>query len=157
MYCDNDNCFEICQSNIQDLHVAGTVVFRGNIFPTICHMGMEEIGIVMSAYHTSFERKITGNQGIFHMTKERQSNMASRNMGVCGNTSHNHYYNDTTTNTLLVPFTSPLTSVMNAVTTLARHVADMSATCRRHVHMSPLSRRHCMSIRHREGSDICFF
>ena len=119
-YRDNENCFQICQSNIQDPHVAGTVVFRGNIFPTICHIGMEEIGLVMSAYHSSFERKITGNQGIFHMTKERQSNMASRNMGVCGNTSHNHYYNDTTTNTLLVPFTSPLTSVMNAVTTQAQ-------------------------------------
>jgi hypothetical protein len=54
------------------------------------------------------------------MTKERQSNMASRNMGVCGNSSHNHYYNNTNTNTLLVPFTSSLTNVMNAVTTQAQ-------------------------------------
>ena len=40
---------------------------------------------------------------------------------------------------------------------LANYVADMSATCRPHVHMSPISCRHCMSIRHREGSDSCFF
>ena len=111
---DDEKLFEIHQSNIQDPHVAGTVVFRANFFPTICHIGMEEIGLVMAAYHT------TGNQGIFHMTKERQSNMASRNMGVCKNSSLNHYYNNTTTNTLLVPFTSPLTSVMNAVTTQAQ-------------------------------------
>jgi len=43
-----------------------------------------------------------------------------------------------------------------AVAALAPHVADMSATCRRHVQMSPISGRHCMSIRHGEGSDICF-
>ena len=40
---------------------------------------------------------------------------------------------------------------------LASYVGDMSATCRRHVHMSPISRRHCMSIQQGEGSDICFF
>ena len=42
-------------------------------------------------------------------------------------------------------------------TSLARYVADMSPTCRRHVHMSPISCRHCMSIRHGEGPDICSF
>jgi hypothetical protein len=36
---------------------------------------------------------------------------------------------------------------------LARYVADMLPTCRRHVHMSPISCRHCMSI----GPDICSF
>jgi len=30
----------------------------------------------------------------------------------------------------------------------------LSSTCRRQ--MSPISGRHCMSIRHGEGSDICF-
>ena len=33
---------------------------------------------------------------------------------------------------------------------------SMSPTCRRHVHMSPISRRHCMLIRHIKGSDSCF-
>ena len=33
----------------------------------------------------------------------------------------------------------------------------MLPTCRQHVSMSPISRRHCMSIGHGEGSDICFF
>ena len=42
-------------------------------------------------------------------------------------------------------------------TNLARYVGDMSPTCRRHVHMSPISCRHCMSIRHGEGPDICSF
>ena len=37
---------------------------------------------------------------------------------------------------------------------LAPHVADMSATCRRHVHMSPNLGRHCVSLRHRRGPDI---
>ena len=32
---------------------------------------------------------------------------------------------------------------------LARYVADMSPTCRRHVSMSPNPGRHCVSLRHR--------
>ena len=42
----------------------------------------------------------------------------------------------------------------HSLNSLARNVADMSATCRRHVHMSPLSRRHFVSLRHRRGPDI---
>ena len=114
---DDEKCFKICESNIQDPNIAGTVVFRGNDFSTICHIGLEDVGLVMSVYLTSFERCCTRNQGTFHMTKERESNMARRNMGVCGNSSHHHYYNNANTNTLLVPFTSPLMNALNYVTT----------------------------------------
>ena len=37
---------------------------------------------------------------------------------------------------------------------LARHVADVSPTCRRHRQMSPNLGRHCVSLRHRRGPDI---
>jgi hypothetical protein len=113
---DREKLFEILETNIQDPHIAGTVVFRGNVFSTICQFGKEEIALVMSAYPTSFERSRTSNQGTFHMTQERQSNMASRNMGVCGNSLSHHYYNDTRTNTCLVPFTSPLMNMLNFAT-----------------------------------------
>jgi hypothetical protein len=120
---DNSKLFEICDRNVQDPNIQGTVVFRGNIFSTICPVGNNEIALVMSAYPSSFERNRTSNQGTFHMTQERQSNMASRSMGVCGEQYKHHYFNDTTTNTSLVPFTSPLMNVMNYVT---RQVQDSS-------------------------------
>jgi hypothetical protein len=50
---DEETCFEIIDSNIQDPLVNGVVVFRGNVFPTVCPIGLEEVGLVMSAYHTS--------------------------------------------------------------------------------------------------------
>ena len=37
---------------------------------------------------------------------------------------------------------------------LARYVANVSPTCRRHRKMSPNLGRHCMSLRHRRGPDI---
>jgi hypothetical protein len=95
-------------------------VFRGYVFPTICPIGLEEVGLTMSAFNTSTVRYRTSNQGNFQMTKERQSSMASRNMGVCGNSSQNHYYNESNNNSL-VPFTSPLTNVLNTMTTQAQN------------------------------------
>jgi len=120
---DSRKLFEISHSNLQDPHIPGIVVFRGNIFSTICQIGKKEIALVMSAYPTSFERQLTSNQGTFHMTQERQSNMASRSMGVCGKQSEHHYFNDTNTNTCLVPFTSSLMNMLNYVT---RTVQDSS-------------------------------
>ena len=117
---EEEKCFGISDINLQDPHVAGTVVFRGYVCPTICPIGMDEVGLVMSSYHSSSERRITGNQGVFHMTEERQSNMASRSMGVCDDSAHHHYYNNTSTNTLMLPFTSPLAKILNVVTTQAQ-------------------------------------
>ena len=66
---EEEKCFETHDTNIQDPHIAGTVVFRGNVCPTVCSIGKEEVGLLMSAYHSSSVRRITGNQGIFHMTE----------------------------------------------------------------------------------------
>jgi hypothetical protein len=77
---------------------------------------MDEIALVMAAYPTSFERKQTSNLGTFHMIQERQSNMASRSMGKCGNTSEHHYFNERCTNTSLVPLTSPFMNMINYLT-----------------------------------------
>jgi hypothetical protein len=120
---DSSKLFEISDRNVQDPNIQGTVVFQGNIFSTICQVGNKKIALVMSAYPSSFERNCTSNQITFHMTQERQSNMASRIMGVCGKQYKHHYFNDTNTNTCLVPFTSPLMNVLNYVT---RQVQDSS-------------------------------
>ncbi len=53
-------------------------MFRGRNFSTNCHIGMDEIALVMAAYPTSFQRTRTTNLGTFHMIQERQSNMAAR-------------------------------------------------------------------------------
>jgi hypothetical protein len=113
---DKEKVFEVCKENIQDPHIAGTVVFRGQNFSTKCHIGMDEIGLLMAAYPTSFERTPITNLGTFQMIQERQSNMASRSMGVCGNTSKHHYFNDKCTNTSLVPLTSPFMNMILYVT-----------------------------------------
>ena len=46
--------------------------------------------------------------------------MASRNMGVCGNSSQSHYYNESNNNAV-IPFTSPLSNVLNTITTNAQN------------------------------------
>ena len=79
---DPEKVFEIANKNIQDPHIDGTVVFRGQFFSTNCHIGMDDVALVMAAYPTTFQRSITKNLGTFHMIQERQSNMASRSMGV---------------------------------------------------------------------------
>jgi len=71
----------------------------------------------MAAYPTSFHRYRTSNQGTFHMVQERQSNMASRSMGVASDRRHHHYFNDISTNTSLVPLTTPFMNMLNRVTT----------------------------------------
>ncbi len=84
---------------------------------------MDEIALVMAAYPTSFQRTRTTNLGTFHMIQERRSNMASRSMGVYGNTSKHHYFNDKCTNTSLVPLTSPF---MNMILHVTEQVQDSS-------------------------------
>jgi hypothetical protein len=42
--------------------------------------------------------------------------MASRSMGMCGNMSEHHYFNDKCTNTSLVPLTSPFMNMILHVT-----------------------------------------
>ena len=120
---DPEQVFEIANINVQDPHIDGTVVFRGQNFSTNCHIGMDDVALVMAAYPTTFQRSITKNLGTFHMIQERQSNMASRSMGVCGKTSEHHYFNDNSTNTSLVPLTSPL---MNALLYVTEQVQDSS-------------------------------
>jgi hypothetical protein len=79
---DQEKVFEISNENIQDPNIAGTVVFRGQNFSTNCHIGMDEIALIMAACPNFFQRTRTTNLGTFHMIQERQSNMASRSMGV---------------------------------------------------------------------------
>jgi hypothetical protein len=51
---DQEKVIEISNENIQDPHIAGTDVFRGQSFSTNCHIGMDEIVLIMAAYPTSF-------------------------------------------------------------------------------------------------------
>jgi hypothetical protein len=120
---NQEKVFEISNENIQNPHIARTVVFRGHFFSTNCHIGMDEIALVMAAHATSFQRTRTTNLDTFHMIQERQSNMASRSMGVCGNASEHHYFNDECTNNSLVPLTSPS---MNMIFHVTEQVQDSS-------------------------------
>jgi len=63
-------------------HYMGTVVFRGNPFPQLCRVGMDEVSLLMESYPKSFDRFWTLNQGMFHMIRKRQSCMSSRSMGI---------------------------------------------------------------------------
>ena len=110
--------FELLDNNTTDCDIAaGTVVFRGYKFRTECNFGKEEVALVMAAYHTSFKRFCTHNQGSFHMLQERQSNISSRSMGVASDRKHHHYFNDTNMNATLVPLTTPMINMLNRVTT----------------------------------------
>jgi len=101
----------------------GTVVFRGCPFPKKCQLGMNEVSLVMAAYPKSLSRYCTSNQGTFHMVKIRQSSMSSRSMGVVSNSVEHDYYNESSTNTSLVPLTS---SLMNALGWLNEQAQDTS-------------------------------
>ena len=107
----NGNChqrFTVMEHNQQDPHYIGTVVFRGNPFPKMCQLGMDEVSLIMESYPKSFDRYRTRNQGTFHMIKKRQSSMSSRSMGVVSDRTEHDYFNDYTTNTSLVPMTLAL-------------------------------------------------
>jgi hypothetical protein len=80
-----DRLFEILNENIQDLHVARTVVFRGQKFSHNCIFDKEAIALVIVSYPYSFSRNRSHNLGFFQMIQEHQSNMSSRSMGVSGN------------------------------------------------------------------------
>ncbi len=67
---DQEKVFEVSNENIQDPHIAGTVVFRGHNLSKNCQIGMDEIALVMAAYPSSFQRTRTTNLGTFHMIKE---------------------------------------------------------------------------------------
>ena len=85
--------FQLLDNNTSDCDIAaGTVVFRGYKFRTECNFGKDDVALVMAAYHTSFKRFCTHNQGSFHMLQERQSNISSRSMGVASDRRHHHYY-----------------------------------------------------------------
>jgi hypothetical protein len=85
-------------------------------FPECVDFGMNEIAMVMASYPKSFQRQRTNNTGIFHMIQERQSNMPSQSMGACGNRTKHHYYNESSTNTSLVPLSSPFMNMLNYTT-----------------------------------------
>ncbi len=107
---------EMLDVNIQDPYMEGTVVFRGQVFPRVCKFGMNEMAMVMASYPKSFQRYRTDNTGTFYMIQERQSNMSSQSMGVCGNRTKHHYYNESSTNTSLVPLTSSFMNMLNYIT-----------------------------------------
>ena len=112
----NGNChqrFTVMEHNQQDPHYIGTVVFRGNPFPKMCQLGMDEVSLIMESYPKSFDRYRTRNQGTFHMIKKRQSSMSSRSMGVVSDRTEHDYFNDCTTNTSLVPMTSALMNCLH--------------------------------------------
>ncbi len=102
--------------NIQDPYVEGTIVFREQVFPRDCKFGMNEMAVVMASYPKSFQRHRTDNTRTFHMIQERQSNMSSQSMEVCGNRTKHHYYNESSTNTFLVPLTSSFMNMLNYTT-----------------------------------------
>jgi hypothetical protein len=108
---------------MSDCSIAGTVVFRGYKFRTECNFGIDEVALVMAAYHTSFKRFCTHNQGSFHMLQERQSNISSRSMGVAGDRRHHHYFNDAIMNATLVPLTTPMINMLNRVTTQVQNTS----------------------------------
>jgi hypothetical protein len=105
-------CFSIMEHNQQDPHYMGTVVFRGNPFPQLCRVGMDEVSLLMESYPKSFDRFRTLNQGTFHMIRKRQSCMSSRSMGIISDRTEHDYFNDCNTNTSLIPMTS---SLMNSL------------------------------------------
>jgi hypothetical protein len=108
---------EMMDVNVQDPYVEGTVVFRGQVFPSrVCKFGMNEMAMVMASYRKSFQRHRTNNTGTFHMIQERQSNMSSQSMGACGDRTKHHYYNESSTNTSLVPLMSPFMNMLNYTT-----------------------------------------
>jgi len=115
--------FLLMDHNQQDPHFMGTVVFRGTPFPKKCELGMNEVSLIMAAYPNTFSRYRTKSQGTFHMIKTRQSLMSSRCMGVVSNTVEHDYYNESHTNTSLVPLTS---SLMNALRRLTEQAQDSS-------------------------------
>jgi len=108
---------EMMEVNVQDPYVEGTVVFRGQVFPSrVCKFGMNEMAMVMASYRKSFQRHRTNNTGTFHMIQERQSNVSSQSMGACGDRTKHHYYNESSTNTSLVPLMSPFMNMLNYTT-----------------------------------------
>ena len=110
--------FQLLDNNTSDCDIAaGTVVFRGYKFRTECNFGKDDVALVMAAYHTSYKRFCTHNQGSFHMLQERQSNISSRSMGVASDRRHHHYFNDNNMNATLVPLTTPMMNMLNTVTT----------------------------------------
>jgi hypothetical protein len=118
-----DRIFVFMNENTQDPCVDGTVVFRGQRFTQHCFFDKEEIALVMASYPTSCSRYRTHNLGCFQMIQEHQSNMPSRSMGMSGNQTKHHYYNETFTNTSLVLLTS---SFMNKLFHVTRQVQDSS-------------------------------
>ena len=108
--------FSLLENNKQDHHFMGTVIFRGYPFPIIPHLGTEEMSLIMEAYSKSFKRHRTNNQGSFFMTGKRQSCMSSSSMGVVGDKTRHDYYNESSTNTSLVPLTSSLINSLQIVT-----------------------------------------
>ncbi len=56
-----DRLFEILNENIQDPHVAWTVVSRGQKFSHYFIFDKDEIALVMASYSNSFTRYRTGN------------------------------------------------------------------------------------------------
>ncbi len=107
---------EMLDVNIQDPYMEGTVVFRRQVFLRVYKFGMNEMAMVIASYPKSFQRHRTDNAGTFHMIQERQSNMSSQSMGVCGNRTKHHYYNKSSTNTSLVPLTSSFMNMLNYTT-----------------------------------------
>jgi hypothetical protein len=90
-------------------------------FPECVDFVMNEIAMVMAFYPKSFQRHRTNNTGTFHMIQERQSNMPSQSMGACGNRTKHHYYNESSTNTSLVPLSSPFMNMLNYTTQQVRN------------------------------------
>jgi hypothetical protein len=115
---DSHQLVEMMDVNVQDPYVEGTVVFRGQVFPRVCKFGMNEMAMVIASFpkSKSFQRHRTNNTGTFHMIQERQSNMSRQSMGACGDRTKHHYYNESSTNTSLVPLTSPFMSMLNYTT-----------------------------------------
>jgi len=124
---DSHQLVEMMDVNVQDPYVEGTVVFGGQVFPSVCKFGMNQIAMVMASYPKSFQRHRTNNTGTFHMTQERQSNMSSQSMGACGNRKKHYYYNESSINTSLVPLSSPFMIMLNYTTQQVQQTSGLGS------------------------------
>ena len=124
MYENNHQCITLLEHNQHNPHLMGTVVFHAHPFPTICELGKDEVSLIMESYPTSFNRCRTKNQGTFQKIQKRQSYLSSLSMGVVGNRTEHKYYNDSNTNTFLIPLTSALMNSLQQVTVSAQDASS---------------------------------
>ena len=76
--------------------------------------------------------------------------MSSQSMGACGDRTKHHYYNESSTNTSLVPLTSPFMSMLNYTT---RQVQQTSGQVIIGLIQNPL--RQCYDWKHIRTDSVC--